>query len=73
MPWLPLEPGGHWRICARHGLADVFNLVARPNPVLAPRLRLPGQGHPVAAAMALFDGPALACVSEWGRAGGSDY
>jgi uncharacterized protein len=34
---LRLEPGGHWRIYAPHGLGDVFNLVARPNPVLAPR------------------------------------
>ena len=32
-----LEPGGQWRVYAPHGLADVFNLVARPNPVLAPR------------------------------------
>lgn len=28
---------GQWRIYAPHGLADVFNLVVRPNPVLAPR------------------------------------
>jgi hypothetical protein len=32
-----LEPDGHWRVYAPHGLADVFNLVIRPNPVLAPR------------------------------------
>jgi hypothetical protein len=32
-----LLPGGRWRVYAPHGLADVFNLVARPNPVLAPR------------------------------------
>ena len=32
-----LEPGGEWRIYAPHGLSDVFNLVVRPNPVLAPR------------------------------------
>jgi hypothetical protein len=32
-----LQPDGRWRIYAPHGLADVFNLVARPNPVLAPR------------------------------------
>ena len=32
-----LEPGRRWRIYAPHGLADVFNLVVRPNPVLAPR------------------------------------
>jgi len=32
-----LDPGGQWRIYAPHGLSDVFNLVARPNPVLAPR------------------------------------
>ncbi|XVU21355.1 nucleotidyltransferase family protein [Actinoplanes sp. CA-054009] len=32
-----LEPDGQWRVYAPHGLADVFNLVVRPNPVLAPR------------------------------------
>ena len=32
-----LEPAGRWRIYAPHGLADVFNLVVRPNPLLAPR------------------------------------
>lgn len=32
-----LEPGGHWRVYAPHGLADIFDLVLRPNPVLAPR------------------------------------
>lgn len=32
-----LEGGGRWRVYAPHGLADVFNLVVRPNPVLAPR------------------------------------
>ena len=32
-----LEPTGRWRVYAPHGLADVFNLVVRPNPVLAPR------------------------------------
>jgi uncharacterized protein len=32
-----VEPGGRWRIYAPHGLADVFNLVVRPNPVLASR------------------------------------
>lgn len=31
-----LESGGRWRIYAPHGLADVFNLIVRPNPVLAP-------------------------------------
>jgi len=31
-----LESGGRWRIYAPYGLADVFNLVVRPNPVLAP-------------------------------------
>jgi hypothetical protein len=30
------EPDGRWRIYAPHGLADVFNLVVRPNPLLAP-------------------------------------
>ncbi|MFJ6013084.1 nucleotidyltransferase family protein [Streptomyces sp. NPDC092952] len=28
---------GGWRVYAPHGLSDVFNLVVRPNPVLAPR------------------------------------
>ena len=32
-----LEPGGHWRVYAPYGLSDIFNLVARPNTVLAPR------------------------------------
>ncbi|MGC9541797.1 nucleotidyltransferase family protein [Streptomyces sp. UG1] len=32
-----LEAEGRWRVYAPHGLADVFNLVVRPNPVLAPR------------------------------------
>jgi hypothetical protein len=32
-----LEPGERWRVYAPHGLGDVFNLVVRPNPVLAPR------------------------------------
>jgi hypothetical protein len=32
-----LEPEGRWRVYAPHGLSDVFNLVVRPNPVLAPR------------------------------------
>jgi hypothetical protein len=31
------NPDGQWRIYAPHGLSDVFNLVLRPNPVLAPR------------------------------------
>lgn len=31
-----LERDGRWRIYAPHGLADVFTLVVRPNPVLAP-------------------------------------
>ena len=31
------KPDGRWRIYAPYGLADVFNLVVRPNPVLAPR------------------------------------
>ena len=31
------ESGGRWRIYAPHGLADVFNLVVRPNPAQAPR------------------------------------
>lgn len=32
-----LERDGRWRVYAPHGLSDVFNLVVRPNPVLAPR------------------------------------
>jgi hypothetical protein len=32
-----LEDDDRWRVYAPHGLADVFNLVVRPNPVLAPR------------------------------------
>lgn len=32
-----LEPSGRWRVYAPHGLSDVFNLVVRPNLVLAPR------------------------------------
>jgi hypothetical protein len=32
-----VRSGGRWQIYAPHGLADVFNLVVRPNPVLAPR------------------------------------
>ena len=32
-----LEQADHWRVYAPHGLADIFNLVLRPNPVLAPR------------------------------------
>ncbi len=32
-----LEAGGRWRVYAPFGLSDVFNLVVRPNPVLAPR------------------------------------
>ncbi|MDX3096740.1 nucleotidyltransferase family protein [Streptomyces sp. ME19-03-3] len=31
------EADGTWRVYAPHGLSDVFNLVVRPNPVLAPR------------------------------------
>ncbi|MET7484877.1 nucleotidyltransferase family protein [Streptomyces sp. NPDC005538] len=32
-----LDPDGGWHVYAPHGLSDVFNLVVRPNPVLAPR------------------------------------
>jgi hypothetical protein len=32
-----LDPDGGWRVYAPHGLSDVFNLMVRPNPVLAPR------------------------------------
>jgi hypothetical protein len=31
-----LQPSGQWRVYAPHGLADVFSLTVRPNPVLAP-------------------------------------
>ncbi|GHH52608.1 nucleotidyltransferase family protein [Lentzea cavernae] len=31
------DPDGRWRVYAPHGLSDVFDLVVRPNPVLAPR------------------------------------
>jgi uncharacterized protein len=55
-----LEPGERWRVYAPHGLGDVFNLVVRPNPVLAPPSRLPGQDHPVAAGMAFAQRAALA-------------
>ncbi|WRZ87896.1 nucleotidyltransferase family protein [Streptomyces sp. NBC_01007] len=32
-----LNPGGGWRVYAPHGLSDVFSLMVRPNPVLAPQ------------------------------------
>jgi hypothetical protein len=32
-----VEPDGRWHVYAPFGLADVFNLVVRPNPVLAPQ------------------------------------
>lgn len=32
-----LRPAGRWSIYAPHGLSDIFSLVVRPNPVLAPR------------------------------------
>ncbi|HEY2241372.1 MAG TPA: nucleotidyltransferase family protein [Streptosporangiaceae bacterium] len=32
-----VDSAGHWRVYAPYGLADPFNLVVRPNPVLAPR------------------------------------
>jgi len=32
-----IQNDGRWRIYAPHGFADAFNLVVRPNPVLAPR------------------------------------
>ena len=31
-----LEPDGRWRVYAPYGLADVFHLLVRPNPVQAP-------------------------------------
>jgi hypothetical protein len=31
------EPDGRWHVYAPYGLSDVFNLVVRPNTVLAPR------------------------------------
>lgn len=32
-----VTPEGGWRVYAPHGLSDVFDLVLRPNPLLAPR------------------------------------
>jgi hypothetical protein len=32
-----LLPGGRWRVFAPYGLSDLFGLVLRPNPALAPR------------------------------------
>jgi hypothetical protein len=32
-----LKPDNQWRVYAPHGLSDVFNLVVRPNPLLAPQ------------------------------------
>lgn len=32
-----MEADGRWRVYAPHGLSDCFNLVVRPNPVLAPQ------------------------------------
>ncbi|MCC9309598.1 nucleotidyltransferase family protein [Kitasatospora sp. RB6PN24] len=32
-----LEADGRWRVYAPHGLSDAFNLVVRPNPLLAPQ------------------------------------
>ncbi|MEU8034765.1 nucleotidyltransferase family protein, partial [Streptomyces sp. NPDC049099] len=32
-----VEVDGRWLVHAPHGLSDVFNLVVRPNPMLAPR------------------------------------
>ncbi|OIK02881.1 nucleotidyltransferase family protein [Streptomyces monashensis] len=46
-----LEPEGGWRVYAPHGLSDVFNLVVRPNPVLAPR--------------AVYETKAVRWKSEW--------
>jgi len=34
---LRLRPGGRWRLYAPYGMSDIFNMVVRPNPVLAPR------------------------------------
>ncbi|MGW1621886.1 nucleotidyltransferase family protein [Streptomyces sp. NPDC002172] len=31
------EADSRWRVYAPHGLSDVFNLIVRPNPVLAPQ------------------------------------
>jgi hypothetical protein len=46
-----LEPDGRWRVYAPHGLSDVFNLVVRPNPALAPR--------------AVYEAKALRWRSQW--------
>ncbi|RSM88457.1 hypothetical protein DMH04_07330 [Kibdelosporangium aridum] len=46
-----LNGGGEWQVYAPYGLADAFNLVMRPNRVLAPR--------------AVFDAKAARCRREW--------
>jgi len=51
---------GRWRLYALHGLSDVFNLVVRPNPVLAPRAVYEAKTALVARAMAIAYRPALA-------------
>ena len=35
--WNVSAPYGGWKVSAPYGLADVFDLVLRPGPVLAPR------------------------------------
>ena len=35
--WNVFAPYGGWNVSAPYGLADVFDLVLRPGPVLAPR------------------------------------
>jgi hypothetical protein len=37
MPRCPAGAGRRWRVYAPFGLSDAFNLVVRPDPVLAPR------------------------------------
>jgi uncharacterized protein len=32
-----VEPNNQWRVYAPHGLSDVFNLIIRPNQILAPQ------------------------------------
>jgi len=60
-----VERGGRWRIYAPYGLADVFNLVVRPNPALAPR-----QVYQAKTARWLRQWPSLTVLS-WPAAGPS--
>lgn len=56
-------PHRHWRIYAPHGFSDVFDLIVRPNPVLAPR-GIRSQNRTLARTMANPHGIALAVTSQ---------